>query len=88
MKRNLGWISVIIFVAAFMLYVLTIFFNQELFPGTVTLSLLILLPIIGLITSVMAHKGASKVIGLTGNAFVLLIAAVIPFVASLFWNSP
>ena len=88
MKRNLGWISVIIFVAAFMLYVLTIFFNQELFPGTVTLSLLILLPIIGLITSVMAHKGTAKVIGLTGNAFVLLIAAVIPFVASLFWNSP
>ena len=88
MKNNLGILSVFIFIITICLYAVSIYSGKEFFPGKVTLATLILVPIVGIVISLMAKKSISKVVGLVGNSFVVLITGIIPLVAFFFWNSP
>ena len=88
MRRNLGLISVFIFILTICLYAVSIYSGIEILPGKLTLAILILVPIVGIVVSLMAKKSISKLIGLVGNSFVVLIAGILPLVASLFWKSP
>lgn len=81
-----GVISIAAFLISLAVYTIW-FFNGDLFSKSVMI-LAIALPIIGLITALKTKKRSLKIVGLVGNAFVLLWAIVIPFVSTLFWNTP
>lgn len=81
-----GVISIAAFLISLAVYTIW-FFNGDLFSKSVMI-LAIALPIIGLITALKTKKRSFKIVGLVGNAFVLLWAVVIPFVSTLFWNTP
>lgn len=48
----------------------------------------IVLPLIGFIVALVSKSGGTKVVGLIGNAIILIVAGVIPAVSMLFWNQP
>lgn len=81
-----GVISIAAFLISLGVYT-TWFFNEDLFSKSVMI-IAIALPIIGIITALLTKKKSLKIVGLVGNAFVLLWAVVIPFASTLFWNTP
>ncbi|MFJ7994421.1 hypothetical protein QRD90_02005 [Peribacillus frigoritolerans] len=88
MKKGLGILSVFLFILTICLYAVTVYYGIEILPGLLTLAILILVPIAGIVVSLMAKNGVLKWIGLVGNGFVVLIAGIIPLAASFFWGSP
>jgi len=88
MKKNFGIISVIIFALTLLLYIISLYNGIEFLPGKLTLAILIIGPIIGIILSASTNKKSTKFVGLAGNSFVLLIAGIIPLIASVLWNKP
>lgn len=88
MKKSLGILSVFLFILTICLYAVTVYYGIEILPGLLTLSILILVPIAGIVVSLMAKNGVLKWFGLVGNGFVVLIASIIPLAASFFWGSP
>ncbi|KAA0546640.1 hypothetical protein FZW96_15505 [Bacillus sp. BGMRC 2118] len=83
MKKYLGIVSFVLFLIAASSYI-TIFIDiDELLLSAVICSCC------GLVLSLLAKKGQYKKIALLGNITIIIIALVLPFVATtLFWNTP
>lgn len=83
MKKALGIISTILFIVGLVCYVAMFFGNDSYLLGGVIAS------IMGFILALFAEKGAYKRIGLFGNAIIVIIAVIFPFiVTTFFWNRP
>ncbi|QDQ02417.1 hypothetical protein FOH38_19150 [Lysinibacillus fusiformis] len=81
-------LSIYVFIFNLLFYALTMF-NIDLVPGIVWRSVLITGPIIGIILALLYSKGKLKVIGLSGNLFVFVIAILLPYIVTTFiWNRP
>lgn len=81
-------LSIYVFIFNLLFYALTLF-NINLVPGIVSRSVLITGPIIGIILALLYSKGNLKVIGLSGNLFVFVIAILMPYIVTTFiWNRP
>ncbi|KAA6454712.1 hypothetical protein DX926_01320 [Bacillus atrophaeus] len=87
MMKNLGGISNLFFLISLMVFGIS-FFNGDLFSGPVMIFFSIVLPLIGFIVALVSKSGRTKVVGLIGNAIILIVAGVIPAVSMLFWNQP
>ncbi|MEG7380349.1 hypothetical protein V5785_13640 [Bacillus subtilis] len=87
MMKNLGGISILFFLISLMVFGIS-FFNGDLFSGPVMIFFSIVLPLIGFIVALVSKSGGTKVVGLIGNAIILIVAGVIPAVSMLFWNQP
>ncbi|WP_190324630.1 hypothetical protein [Bacillus atrophaeus] len=85
--KNLGGISNLFFLISLMVFGIS-FFNGDLFSGPVMIFFSIVLPLIGFIVALVSKSGRTKVVGLIGNAIILIVAGVIPAVSMLFWNQP
>ncbi|MEG7333460.1 hypothetical protein [Bacillus sp. 0102A] len=85
--KNLGGISILFFLISLMVFGIS-FFNGDLFSGPVMIFFSIILPLIGIIIALVSKGGGTKVVGLIGNAIILIVAGVIPAVSMLFWNQP
>lgn len=81
-----GIISIAAFLISLAVYTIW-FFNGDLFSKSVMI-IVMALPIIGVIPALMTKRKSLKLVGLVGNALVLLWAVVIPFVSTLFWSTP
>lgn len=84
--RKFGIISVAAFFISLIVYA-TWFFNEDLFSKSAMI-LVVVLPFIGIITAFFSENKSLKIVGLLGNSLILLWAVVIPFVSTLFWNTP
>lgn len=83
MKKTSGIISTILFVVGLICYVVILFGNDRFLIGGVIASA------IGFVLALFAEKGAYKRIGLFGNAIILIVAVIFPFiVTTFFWNQP
>nr|WP_187441496.1 hypothetical protein [Bacillus subtilis] len=87
MMKNLGGISILFFLISLMVFGIS-FFNGDLFSGPVMIFFSIVFPLIGFIVALVSKSGGTKVVGLIGNAIILIVAGVIPAVSMLFWNQP
>lgn len=85
--KSYGIVSVCIFLVSALVYIISMFFNDELLPGSIMLFMVIILPCIGLILAFKEQRRI-KIWGLIGNFFVLFIAGIIPAFSVLFWNTP
>ena len=83
LKKLLGVTSAILFILGMVFYIVTLFGNDNLLLSGVAVSAF------GFILALFAEKGVYKKIGLIGNAVVIVIAVVFPFiVTTFFWNEP
>lgn len=85
--KNLGIISVSLFVISLLVYVAW-FFNENLFSAPAIIVIVIVLPLIGLIGAFFSKKNSLKVVGIAGNLLVLVFSVIIPLTSTLFWNHP
>ncbi|MFI8575303.1 hypothetical protein ACIGEL_06275 [Rossellomorea aquimaris] len=85
--KKYGLLSVLFFLAAFSIYIISMFITGDLFSGKVMIMIVIVLPMIGLKLGLKA-KGGFKTFGIIGNSFILLISVVVPLVSIFFWNQP
>ncbi|NCT38610.1 hypothetical protein GTW56_21775 [Bacillus sp. EB93] len=76
MKKGLGILSVFLFILTIFFYYVTIYLGIEIMPVILTLVVLILVPIAGVVVSLMAKNGVAKWVGLLGNGFVVLILGI------------
>ncbi|MFC0190113.1 hypothetical protein ACFFJY_17590 [Fictibacillus aquaticus] len=87
--KKYGLASIIFFLISALFYAAVMFGNlDDLFPGSVTIAVAVILPVAGLITSILSSKGAMRTIGLVGNLVVLFFSVIIPAASLLFWNQP
>ena len=84
--RLLGYLSGATFIISLVMYGMW-FFNEDAFSGIAMIAAVIL-PIIGITAALLTKTKSLKFIGLVGNGVVFFWAVVIPFIASLFWNTP
>lgn len=83
MKKVSGIISAILFVVGLLCYVVMLFGNDSFLLSGVIASA------IGFILALFAEKGAYKGIGLIGNAIIVIVGVIFPFiVTTFFWNQP
>ncbi|MFK8793163.1 hypothetical protein [Planococcus plakortidis] len=83
---NPGAISISAFLISLAVYAAW-FFNENLFSNSAMI-VAVLLPLIGIVAAVFAKNGFLKALGFTGNSFVLILVVIIPFISTLFWNTP
>lgn len=84
MKNIFGIISTILFIVGLVCYVSMFFgsYDSVILAG-------IIASVIGFILAFFAKKDVFKQIGLFGNAIVLIISIILPFiVTTFFWNQP
>lgn len=84
MKKFFGIISTILFIVGLASYVSMYFgsYDSVILAGMIA-------SVIGLILAFFADKGIYRRIGLFGNAIVLSISLILPFiVTTFFWNQP
>lgn len=84
--KKLGIISIALFLISLLVFGVW-FFDEQALNGTFAMIVAIIFPIIGLFTA-FKSKGALKIIGVFGNAFVLTFSVVLPALSTLFWNQP
>ena len=83
MKKMVGIISTILFFIGLASYIAMLFGNDNFLLGGVIVSA------VGFILAFFAEKGVYKRIGLFGNAIILIVAVIFPFiVTTFFWNEP
>ncbi|TYS10648.1 hypothetical protein FZC70_04920 [Bacillus subtilis] len=85
--RNLSGISILFFMVSLIVFGIS-FLSGDLFSGPVMIFFSIILPLIGIIIALVSKGGGTKVVGLIGNAIILIVAGVIPAASMLFWNHP
>ena len=83
---NPGTISISAFLISLVVYTAW-FFNENLFSNSAMI-IAIVLPLTGIVAALFANNRSLKIVGLVGNSLVLLLAVIIPFIATLFWNTP
>jgi hypothetical protein len=84
--NKFGFLSISLFLLGAFIYGISVF-STPLFSGPVTLTLVILLPIIGLLLASKSN-GFMKEVAIAGNCAVLFAGVIWPAIMSLFWNTP
>ena len=83
MRKALGILSTILFLAGILTYLLTLFgYDQFLLIG-------VILAFAGFVLSLFASRSVYQKIGAFGNGVILFFAILLPFFVTTFlWNQP
>ncbi|MGF7535319.1 hypothetical protein AAGG74_16845 [Bacillus mexicanus] len=85
--KNYGVISVLLFLISLIVFGIS-FFSGDLFSGPVMIFFSIVIPLIGFIMAFLSKNTGLRIVGIVGNAIILIVAGVIPAISTMFWNQP